>query len=97
VWSSKKRPWKGGKDRTAVAKAFMLLSLPFILAEVATGIVSWLSGELKIPPLVGLGVAIDLVILLAGLGIAVAWATRSGPPKAVIPEDDSQEQRKSGT
>jgi len=32
-WSSKRRPWKGGKDRMTVAKGFLVASLPFVLAE----------------------------------------------------------------
>lgn len=70
----------------------VVVSLPFVLCEAATGIVSWLSGELKIPPLVSLGVAIDLIILLAGIGAAVMWMMRAGPPKVENPEEDSREQ-----
>jgi hypothetical protein len=72
VWSSKRRPWKGGKDRMAVAKAFAITSLPFVLAEAVTGILSFATGELGIPPYVGIGTAIDLTILLAGLGIVIS-------------------------
>jgi hypothetical protein len=32
-WSSKRRPWIGGKDRMTVAKGFLVASLPFVLAE----------------------------------------------------------------
>ncbi len=69
VWSSKRRPWKGGKDRMAVVKAFAIVSLPFILAEAMTGIISFISGELRIPPSFGVGMAVDLTILLAGLAV----------------------------
>ncbi len=67
VWSSRKKPWKGGKDGMAVAKTFMISSMPFILAEAVTGVVSLLTGILSIPPIIGFGTAIDLVVLVAGL------------------------------
>jgi hypothetical protein len=82
VWSSKKRPWKGGKDRMAVAKAFVITSMPFVLAEAGTGVVSLLTGQLSTPPLAGVGAAIDLTILLAGLGAAILMALKEGPAKA---------------
>jgi len=71
AWSSRRRPWKGGKERMAVAKAFSITSLPFIVAEAATGVVSFLTGELRIPPTGGAGMAADLAILLAGIVIVV--------------------------
>ena len=55
----------------AVAKAFIVFSLPFILAEVATGIVSALTGTLSIPPLLGVGTVADALILVAGVAVAV--------------------------
>jgi hypothetical protein len=76
VWSSRRRPWKGGKDKMAVAKAFMLTSMPFVLAEAATGVLSLLTGQLSIPPLVGAGTAVDLAILLAELAVAMFVASR---------------------
>ncbi len=55
-WSSKRRPWKGGKDRMTVAKGFLVASLPFVLAE--AGMVSLLTGQMSIPPAVGMGTAV---------------------------------------
>ncbi len=60
----------------AVAKAFTITSLPFILAEAATGVVSFLNGELKIPPMIGVGTAADFAILLVGLAVAIAYVRR---------------------
>jgi len=82
LWSSKKRPWKGGKDRMAVAKAFMITSLPFVIAEAATGIVSLLTGELSMPPLLGMGTAVDVSILVMGLVVATVRMTEKHPSKA---------------
>jgi hypothetical protein len=70
VWSSKRRPWKGEKNRLAVTKAFAVTSMPFVIAEAATGVVSLLTGQLSIPPLVGVGTVVDVAIF--GVGIAVA-------------------------
>jgi len=65
----KRRPWKGGKDGMALAKAFLVTSFPVILAEAATGIVSLLTGLLSIPPSVGPGTVVDLAILVVGLAV----------------------------
>ncbi len=72
LWSSKKRPWKGGKDKMAVTKAFMIVSMPFVLAEAVTGVVSFATGQLSVPPLAGLGTGVDMAILIAGLVVAIA-------------------------
>jgi hypothetical protein len=54
-----------------VVKAFAFTSLPFVIAEAGTGVISFATGMLMIPPLVGIGTGIDLVILLAGVVVAV--------------------------
>ena len=76
VWSSKRRPWKGGKDRTAVVKAFVITSMPFVLVEAATGAVSYFTGQLSIPPLVEVGTVVDLSILIAGICVVLLRAYR---------------------
>jgi subtilase family serine protease len=82
IWSSKRRPWKGGKDRIAVAKAFMMTSLSFVVLEATTGMVSLLTGQLSMPPLVGAGTAVDLAILLAGAVVAILRIVRTKPSGA---------------
>jgi hypothetical protein len=72
----------GGKDRMAVAKAFILTSMPFVAAEAATGVVSFLTGQLSMPPIVGAGTAIDLAILLAGIFIAALRAVKTEKEEA---------------
>lgn len=74
IWSSKRRPWKGGKDGMAVAKAFMMTSAPFVIMEAMTGVVSLLTGRLSIPPAIGPGTAMDIAILLAGLAASIVRA-----------------------
>jgi len=76
VWSSRRRPWKDKTEKMAVAKAFMITSLPFILAETATGVISFATGQLPIPPPIGVGFAVDGAILLIGLAVAVARGSR---------------------
>jgi hypothetical protein len=71
IWSSKRKPWKGGNDRVAVAKAFAALSLPFVLLEIMTGIVSSMTGLLSMPPLIGMGTLVDTAMLVAGVGAAI--------------------------
>jgi hypothetical protein len=77
VWSSRKRPWKGRKERMAAVKAFVITSVPFILAEAFTGIFSFWFDPLRMPPLLGAGTAIDAAILLAGIVVAVLRMVRT--------------------
>jgi hypothetical protein len=64
----------------AVAKAFLLTSLPFVVAEAGTGIFSLLTGLLSMPPTIGLGSGVDLAILLAGLLILKLRSLRKDSP-----------------
>jgi len=66
VRSPRKRPWKGGKDRMAVMKAFTVFSLQFVMAEGVTGMTSIATGRLSMPPIAGIGAEVDLVILISG-------------------------------
>jgi len=75
----------------AVVKAFTLASMPFVVAEVALGVVSFLTGQLSIPPLVGTGTAVDLAILLAGIVAAVLRILKTKPSGA---EETSKPQKR---
>jgi hypothetical protein len=66
----------------AVAKAFTITSLPFVLAEAGTGIVSLLTGQLSIPPLIGVGTVVDLSILITGICVVLLRARRPVSPAA---------------
>ncbi|MFQ6106374.1 MAG: OmpL47-type beta-barrel domain-containing protein [Thermoplasmata archaeon] len=63
---SRRRPIRFKTGRSSL-KTFLVLSLPFCLAEVMTGVISLITGLLAVPPLLGLGMVLDLGILLAGL------------------------------
>ena len=86
LWSSRRRPWKGELGRKTVTKAFMVASLPFILAEALAGIASFLTGQLTIPPPAGFGTAVDLAILLIVLAIAGLRTSRPRTSRAEEPE-----------
>jgi len=96
VWSSKRRPWRGGKDRRAVVKAFLITSLPFIVAEAATGIASLVAGCLTMPPSFGVGTAVDTTILAVGLVVAVGRTLRKEKVGANKAGDERVAQRKDG-
>ncbi len=81
--SSWRRPWQGKRGRFAVVKTFAFISIPFILAEALTGILSHITGELSIPPLLGLGTVIDVCVLLAGLSVLVYHSRTSGKSSAL--------------
>ncbi|TLZ64982.1 MAG: hypothetical protein E6K13_00595, partial [Methanobacteriota archaeon] len=75
AWSARRAPWPAGSRPRA--RAFVLLVVPFVVAEGATGAVSLFTGLLAVPPLLGAGMAIDVGILGAGLTIA-AYRIRRG-------------------
>ena len=56
--------------------AFAFTSAPFVLAEAATGIVSLVTGQLSIPPILGPGTAVDSAILVAGIAVSLVRAGR---------------------
>ena len=62
--------------RAPHGKAFAFTSMPFVLIESATGIVSFFTGGLSIPPAVGVGTAVDLAVLLTGPAVAVIRVIR---------------------
>ena len=80
AWSSRRAPWKGGKGARAVLNALALFALPFVLLEAGTGIVSLFSGILSIPPLLGVGTAVDLTILLTGIAVVMYRGAKGRPP-----------------
>jgi PKD repeat protein len=75
VRASRRSSGGPGGTRRFAGLAFATTSLPFVLAEVATGVLSYFTGLLAIPPIVGLGLAVDVVILGVGVGVAV-WKSR---------------------
>jgi hypothetical protein len=74
IWSSRKHPWKGVPTREAALKTWCCTALPFSVAEAVTGIVSLLTGQLGIPPVMGLGTVVDVMIFGVGIGMLVVLA-----------------------
>jgi len=80
----------------AVVGAFMITSLPFVLAEAGTGAISLATGQLSMPPLIGTGTLVDSAILATGLLIALVKATGKAtgrepaaePPRANSEDND---------
>jgi hypothetical protein len=62
---SMKRPLKKVKENKM--STWLLVVLPFVVAEALTGIISFFTGILSVPPLFGLGMIVDSTILIAGL------------------------------
>jgi hypothetical protein len=66
-----------GRDRFMT---FFLIPFPFIIAELITGIVSFFTGLLTIPPLLDVGMIVDLIVLVAGIiGIMVILVKGKNP------------------
>ncbi len=83
IRASRLRPWKGVPSRPAMLSAFAVTSLPFVLAEAGTGVLSLLTGFPSIPPIIGEGTAVDVTILGAGLTVALVRARgRHGRPQS---------------
>jgi len=78
-YSARRVPARG-TSRPRVC-AFLLMALPFIALEMATGILSFHTGWLSIPPVVGLGSAVDLGILVAGTAVLSYRVVKGPPPK----------------
>ena len=70
AWAARRAPWRKGSRKYAEVKAFSAVSLPFVVAETLTGLVSLFTGWLSIPPVLGIGTAVDLAILVVGAVLA---------------------------
>jgi parallel beta-helix repeat protein len=63
-----KRPLKfKGKLKKNRWYTFLIGVLPFAAAESATGVISLFTGHLRVPPILGVGMIVDLIILIAGI------------------------------
>jgi predicted GH43/DUF377 family glycosyl hydrolase len=84
---SKRRPWKGDESKRAVLMSFIVFSMPFVLTEAMTGLLSLLTGLLSIPPVNGLGTLVDIIILAAGLLLVFARLLGVQPVDRTIESD----------
>ena len=60
----------------AARKTLLFTSLPFIALELSTGVVSFVTGYLSIPPMIGPGTLVDAAILVAGIFVIVFRSRR---------------------
>lgn len=81
VWSAKRVPWRGRGGPAGFRATFGATSLPFVAAEIATAVVSIATGFLSIPPIVGVGAAVDVSILVVGSSVSV-WRIRRAPRRS---------------
>jgi parallel beta-helix repeat protein len=66
---SMKRPLKKVKENKL--STWLLVVLPFVITEALTGVISFFTGILSVPPLFGIGMVVDSTILIAGLIVFV--------------------------
>jgi len=81
IFVSLRRPigFKGILRRDMVS-TFLIGSLPFVIAEVIIGLVSLFTGLLPVPPWLGIGMIVDLVILIVGIMVCVLILTKGKNP-----------------
>jgi hypothetical protein len=60
--------------------------LPFVVAEAITGVISFFTGLLAVPPLLGIGMIVDLAIFGIGLAICVVIYLKGIPSESYIEE-----------
>jgi len=78
AWSAQRAPWPTGSRRKLLA--FLFVAVPFVVAEGATGVLSHLTGLLTLPPILGLGTAVDAAILVAGIVVSAYRVRLAKPP-----------------
>jgi len=71
------RSRKSPEDRTWIER-YLMGSLPFVVAEAVTGMVSAMTGAMPIPPFLDLGMIVDVGIFVAGLAVATLINSRAG-------------------
>jgi len=65
---SYKRPLRfKGNLRKDKVYTFLFAVLPFVIAESITGLISLFTGLLSVPPILGIGMLVDLMILISGV------------------------------
>jgi len=57
---------------------WMVVVLPFVVAEALTGIISLLTGVLSVPPLLSAGIAVDMTVLIVGLVLFIVIFEKLG-------------------
>jgi outer membrane protein assembly factor BamB len=71
-----KRPLKFEVESRRKLYTWLALVLPYMTAEAFTGLISYFTGFLSVPPLLGLGMIVDMIILLSGIIVFVLMLIR---------------------
>jgi hypothetical protein len=77
-----------GRDRTYT---FLAGVVPFAIAEAITGIVSFVTGLLAVPPLFGLGMVVDLAILIIGILCSIMIYKKGVPYDTYVKDGEPPE------
>jgi hypothetical protein len=72
------------RDRTY---SFLAGVLPFVVAEAITGLISFFTGFLAVPPIIGLGMIVDLVILIVGLIVIMVIYKKGIPADSYVTDE----------
>lgn len=65
---SYKRPLRlTGESKKDRFLTWLIVVLPFVIAEIISGVVSLVTGLLSVPPLLGIGMLVDTIVFVSGL------------------------------
>lgn len=75
-----KRPFISEEGKEKRAFTFLAVAFPFVLAEIFTGILSLFVPAIEVPPWFGLGMILDLAILIAGVVVELVVFVKNKSP-----------------
>ncbi len=76
IVQAEEEPEKTGYFEGFDKRSFIMFSLSFALTEIIIGAISAVTGALSIPPVLGAGLIVDVVIFIIGIVIAFFWNKR---------------------
>ncbi|MFQ5909923.1 MAG: hypothetical protein ACE5IJ_04285, partial [Thermoplasmata archaeon] len=84
-----KRPFISEEGKEKKGFTFLAVALPFIMAEMITGILSLFISSIEVPPWFGLGMILDLAILIVGLGVELVVIAKNKGAKSETGNSES--------
>ena len=75
-----KRPFVSEEREQRRGFTFLAIALPFVLVEIFTGILSLFVPAIEVPPWFGLGMILDLAILIAGVVVELVVFVKNKSP-----------------
>ena len=77
--TAKKRPLASKIEKFSDEMfTFLVVALPFVIVEIITGIISWVTSALEVPSWLGIGMMVDLIILIVGIISCVVVFMKGG-------------------